>query len=259
MGLGLALIATPVLAAPGDPLGGGHAGCAPDGAGLGCGRKIDGLLAKLRARLVNCHINQASDAFYAGMGTAQMSADEDACAATAKTKFDDPIADLAAAGCDSTQIANANARRDIILSDQTVSGSVDNLNSTFFCDSSSGNLIDAGGDDGGYVPSTKSHLKCGVVVAKGWGKLHVALSRCHYKLAAAVMKDKPFDPAACETTGRSSASERYLRGVMRYIDDGLCPPCLADTMMSTNAVDLGAATITASDTEIGDVYICPAP
>lgn len=263
-GFGLALIATPALAAPGDPLGGGHAGCAPaDGAGLGCGRKIDALLAKLRLRLVSCHLRQASQAFSLGTANPGANAAEEQCATgpgrSAKTKFDDAVATLAAKGCPPDLIANANARRDIILGDQSVAGSVDNLNGTFYCDATSGELINPGGDEAGYIPSTSDHLKCGGRVAKAWGGLQNALAKCHYKLAAAVFKGDTFDSAACETTGDRSASGRYLKKVFRAIDAGLCPPCLADTMMSTNAVDLGASAIADADADLGEIYLCPAP
>ncbi len=254
LALALTMTAAPAWAAPGDPLGGDHTGCA---AADGCARKAEAALAKLRLRLVGCHMSQVNKAFGEGMSTPEIQTAEEDCEAAAKGKFDDIIAGLS--GCDSTLISNANARRDVILSDQTVSGSVDNLNGRFYCDATSGNLINPGGDDGGYIPSSENHLKCGNVVAKAWGALNVALVRCHYRLALAVFKDKPYDSSVCEVSGGRSAADKYYRKIIRFVDAGVCPPCLADSMNPTNAFDLGPESVTDADDNLGELYLCPAP
>src|SRR6266446_3668532 len=171
--LGLALAGGPAaLAAPGDPLGGDDTGCAPTTmAGLGCAKKVESLLYKLRAGIVKCHITMAGQAFKTGMSTNGFSNAEDNCSVgpsntSVKAKFDDRIDTLESNGCDATVIANARAARDTLLGDQSVTGSLDALNGTFFCDATSGNLLDPGGDDAGYIPASADNFKCDVVIAK---------------------------------------------------------------------------------------------
>lgn len=264
IGLGSVLIAAPVSAAPGDALGGDDTGCAPStDLGLKCTRKVAQAIAKLRVAVVKCHLTQAGLAFQTGMGSSGFSNAEENCEIgpsnnSAKNKFDEKIASLAGAGCDATVIANALAARDVILSDDSVVGSMDNLNATFFCDPTSGNEIDPGGDDGGFIPATPENYKCSVVVAKSWYKLQYYLYRCHDKLVKSVFKGTPFDDELCETDPLKGALAKYDKYVNRYVDAGYCPPCLTDPG-PTNALDLGANTVAEADANLDDVFICPGP
>jgi hypothetical protein len=264
MAIGCLLAATPVLAAPGDPFGGDDTGCAPSTKlGLGCAKKALKTVTKLRLSVLKCHLTQAGHAFQNGTGTPGFSNAEENCEigpsnTSAKAKFDARIASLAGAGCDATIIANANAARDIILGDETVVGSMDNLNSTFFCDSTSGNEIDPGGDDGGFIPATPENYKCSVGVSKAWYKLTGYMYKCHSKLAAAVFKGTIFDEEACEDTGGKSALDKYNLLVNKLITAGFCPPCLTDPG-PTNALALGTSTVADADANLDDVYICPGP
>jgi hypothetical protein len=261
--LGCLVAAGPAWAAPGDPFGDDDTGCAPTTKqGLSCAKKVHSLVNKLRRTVLKCHLTHATHAFKNGMGTPGFSNAEENCeigpsATSAKAKFDDKIASLAAV-CDATVIANANARRDVILGDQNVVGSLDNLNSTFFCDPTSGNLIDPGGDDGGYIPANDNNYKCSVVVAKLWSKLDTAVYKCHTKMAASVWAGKPFDEEACEDTGIKSALARYDTYLNKYITAGICPPCLTDAG-PTNAAALGTSTVADGDAQLGEVYVCPGP
>jgi hypothetical protein len=253
-----------VWAAPGDPLGGDDTGCAPTTKlGLSCGLKTHASLAKLKRAVIVCHLTQAGHAFQNGMGTPGFSNAEDNCetgpsAQSAKAKFDARMAKLALA-CDPTVIANVNARGATLLADQGTAGSMDDLNATFFCDATSGNPIDPGGDDGGFIPASADNYKCSVTVAKLWSKLDYTVAKCHQKLVKAVFAGKPFDEEACEDTGVKSALESYNAKVSGYIAAGICPPCLADSMAPTNALALGASTVADADAQLQEPYICPGP
>jgi len=258
------LSAVPALPMPGDSLGGDETGCAPSTKlGLSCGKKVLGLVTKLEQSLIKCHLTQAGHAFQNGMGTPGFGNAEDNCSVgpsstSAKAKFDARIALLAAKGCDGTVLANANTARDLILGDQTVVGSMDNLNGTFFCDATSGNPIDPGGDDAGFIPANDDNYKCEVGVAKGWYKLIKYLYTCHAKLAGAVYKGGVFDEEACEDTGGNSGLDKYNALVNKLIAAGICPSCVTDAG-TTNALALGTSTVAGADANLQNVYICPGP
>ena len=113
-----------------------------------------------------------------------------------------------------------------------------------------------GGDDGGYIPSTPEHYKCSLAVAKLWYRLDGYVSKCHTKLAASVWANKPFDEEACEEVGDYSALGKYNAGVGKYIQAGICPPCLANP---PGALGLGTSTVSDADANLQEVYICPGP
>jgi hypothetical protein len=257
------LLAAPVWAAPGDPLGGDDTGCAPTTKnGLLCGMRIHALLAKLKRAALICHLTQDGHAFKAGMGTPGFANAEDNCeigpsATSAKGKFDAKMAKLAFI-CDPTVVANANARRDIILGNAATAGSLDSLNANAFCDATSGIEIDAG-ENIGFIPATAANYKCSVVVAKLWSKLDYGVAKCHQRLAKYVWAGKPFDEDVCEDTGTKSALAKYNTVLNKYIVAGICPPCLADPMASTNATLLGTNTVAAADAQLQEVFICPGP
>jgi hypothetical protein len=259
LALGCLLAAAPVLASPGDPLGGDDTGCAPSTKlGLSCAKKVHNALWKLRVRVIKCHLTQAEHAFKNGQGEPGFSNAEENCEigpsnTSAKNKFDARLASLATYGCDATVLANAAAAGDVIVSDQSVAGSMDNLNASFFCDATSGNLIDPGGDDGGYIPATPENFKCSTVVAKSWAKLDGYLYKCHSKLALSVFADRVFDE---EVECEDRYAPRIDANIQKYITIGFCPPCLADP---PGALGLTAALRADSDANLEDVYICPGP
>jgi hypothetical protein len=257
--LGCVLAAAPALAAPGDPLGGDDTGCTPSTKlGVSCAKKVHKLLVKLRYSVIKCHLTQADHAFKNGSGTEGFSNAEENCEigpsnTSAKNKFNAKLASYLANGCDATVVANAEAARDVILGDQSVVGSMDNLNAAFFCDATSGNLIDPGGDDGGYIPATPENFKCSAVVAKSWSKLDAYLYKCHAKLAASVFTNRVFDE---EVECEDRYAPRIDAAIQKYITAGFCPPCLADP---PGALGLTADLRTSSDANLQDVYICPGP
>ncbi len=265
MAIGCLLAAPPVLAAPGDPLGGDDTGCAPSTKiGLLCGKKVLAVLVKLQQSIVKCHLTLAGSVFQTGHSTNGFSNSEDNCSTgpsntSAKAKFDAKIASLAANGCDATVIANANAAAAIILGDQSVAGSQDALLGTFFCDTTSGEQLDPGGDDAGYMPNTPENYKCSVGIAKAWVKLVKGLYTCHSKLSASVFKGSVFDEDFCEDSDPiKSKLGKYNTFVNKLITAGICPACLTDPG-PTNALDLGTSTVASADANLQDVYICPGP
>src|SRR5262249_4967143 len=100
LALGCVLVATPVSASPGDPLGGDDTGCAPTTKlGLSCGQKVLASLTKLRKSVIGCHLKQAGLAFKNGQGEPGFSNAEDNCQigpsnTSAKNVFDARIAGL---------------------------------------------------------------------------------------------------------------------------------------------------------------------
>jgi hypothetical protein len=264
MAIGCLLAASPVLAAPGDPFGDDDTGCTPSTAlGRKCGKAVLKALAKLRVSVVKCHLTQAGHAFQNGSGTNGFSNAEENCEigpsnTSAKAKFDATIASLADIGCDATILASANAKRDVLLGDSSVVGSLDNLNGTFFCDTTSGNPIDPDGEDAGTIPATPENYKCEVTYAKAWAKLTKYLYQCHAKMAASSFKGVVFDEEMCENTGGKSGLDKYNLLIGKAVLAGFCPPCVTDAG-PTNATDLGVNTVADADANLQDVYICPGP
>jgi hypothetical protein len=264
--LAAVLASAPVLAAPGDSLGGDEStACAPNTKlGLLCAKKVLNALAKLRVAVVKCHLTQAGLTFQTGHGTNGSSNAEDNCEVgpsntSAKAKFDARMTTLAGNGCDATVIANANTLETTILGDQTVTGSLDALNGSFFCDPTSGNPIDPGGDDAGTIPATPGNFKCSVVVAKSWAKLDAALYKCHAAQAVAVFKGvvPAIDEESCEDTGLKSALTKYDTTVNKVI--ALCPSCLGDPLSPTYAHTLATDHIADADANLQQIYVCPGP
>src|SRR4029453_6864503 len=80
LALGAVLAGAPVLAAPGDAFGGDDTGCVPSTKpGLGCAKKVSGVLVKLRKSILGCHLTQAELTFRTGMATNGSSNAEDNC------------------------------------------------------------------------------------------------------------------------------------------------------------------------------------
>ena len=257
------VVAAPVWAAPGDPLGGDDTGCAPSSKqGLSCALKVHALLAKLRRAGLTCHLAQDSQAFKTGMSSpgfhnAEVNCELGPSGTSAKEKFDAIMAKLAFA-CDATVVANGNARRDIILGDASTAGSLDSLNAAVFCDATSGLEIDPG-TNVGFIPSTPEHYKCSVVVAKLQSRLEYAVAKCHQRLAKAIFSGKVFDEDACEDTGIKSALAKYDSKIAAYVSAGICPVCLTDAMSPTNATALGLSTVANADAQLQEIFICPGP
>jgi hypothetical protein len=258
----LCLAASVAIAGPGDPFGGDDTGCAPaDNAGYVCGSAVAKALGKLGASVIKCHVVQAGQAFKTnhsspGFDNAEENCEEGPSNTSAKAKFDAVLAKYATS-CDPAVIASAQARRDVVLADQSNPDSLDALNGSFFCDNSSGMTIaEPGGDDAGFIPADANAYKCSVAVAKASSKLLVAAYKCHWKAAQAAFRNKAFDEDACEDGAPPlrSALAKYNAQVQRYVALGICPSCL-----SSAAAGLGTDAVADLDAQNAEIFPCPTP
>src|SRR5205823_5102077 len=100
-----------------------------------------------------------------------------------------------------------------LFADKTNPLSLDAQNGNVYCDSTMGAmLIDASGDDAGWVPHSGDQLKCADSVGKELGKLTAAVIKCHIKMADQFFAGKDFDENVCEENDpvkHKSAVEKY--------------------------------------------------
>ena len=254
--IGFVFAAAPVFA--GAPFGGDDAGCAPDDKlGATCGKIVAVGLGKLNANVIKCHLVQAGHAFQTGHSSPGFDNAEENCSVgnptnSAKAKFDAYMV-KAAAYCAPAVVTSANARRDTLLADQTNPDSLDALNGSFYCDTTSGLMIsEPGGDEAGFIPASADNNKCSVTVAKAYRKLVYSVYKCHVQLGLAAFAGKPFDEELCEETAPKGALARYNAYVQKAILAGICPPCLV-----ANATALGANAVAAIDAQNAEIYPCP--
>ena len=258
--LSVCLAPSAVHAAPGDPFGGSETGCIPsDKAGLTCGKTLTGAFAKLVASVLKCHVSQVKGAYKAGASSPAFDGAEEACTTAAKVKFDASLA-KASASCDPSVVAAAESRRDTFLADKSEPSSIDSLNGLFFCDASSGlSIADAGGgdqDEAGSIPATGDNYKCAVGFAKAISKFLSSVYKCHGKAASAGFVGKPFVTAACEDTAPKGARAKYDATMQKYIDAGICPPCIANGGGGALPFVLGAGALSAFDSQNEEIYPC---
>lgn len=235
---GLCLAARAAVGVPGDPFEGATTGCIPFTKDhQKCEQKGNGLLSTLRSAITTCHVKQADGAF---KGSPQ---DEEACEAKAFGKFDSKFPGLV--GCPQPATDGMAALRDLLASEATTPPGLGPV----YCDATSGALIDPTGDDAGFVPASKDALKCADQAGKSLGKLATLRSKCHAKAAQKGLAGKPFDEAACEATARA----KYDASAQKFIDKGICPPCLDQT----GQFALADAATDVDDQANGLVFVCP--
>ena len=156
--------------------------------------------------------------------------------------------------CGSTCSADFGEGTSVTLAATAATGST--LGSWTGCDSTSGNALDSGGDDTGWVPATADALWCTRGVGKSLAKLAQAALRCHAKMAYTFLAGRTFDEEACEEfdplTGRG-ARDRYSMRALRLIAHGGCPSCLDDIQQEALAV----RTIGQLDADNARLYPCP--
>ena len=259
--LGLAVAglvaAAPVAAAPGDPFGGDLSGCVPpDKQALSCGQKYGLALTKLRKNIVKCNLKQAGLAFKAGQGQEGFSNADEVCQTenpsnSARANFEAYIAKLEPV-CPAAVHAAVVARGAAALAGQDTPGSIDAMNDVFFCDATSGQEIDPGGNDGGFIPATEDNNACSVKAFKVWVKLDAALNKCHSYDARYGFVDRPFDDDTCEFDALRGVVTKYDKYVQRLLDVGICAPCLADSLIA-----LGGDLETTRDGENAVTFPCP--
>src|SRR5207249_4824363 len=224
---------------PGQPFDDDDPGCVPDTSDhRKCSETLAKAFAKLIAAVTSCHDRQTRAAF------AGSSFDEEACEIDARARFE-AIRDAVAPRCSATQLALASDEETELLDptkpcpDPIEPCSLDAQNGGVYCDSTSGNALDSGGDDSGWVPATVDVRWCARGVAKNLAKLAQAAVRCHAKMAYTFLAGRTFDEEACEEfdplTGRG-ARDRYSMRALRLIAHGGCPSCLDDIQQEALAV-----------------------
>lgn len=245
----------------GPPFGGDDTGCVPDDKlGSACGKIVAVALGKLNVNVIKCHLVQAGHAFQTGHSSTGFDNAEENCTLgnptqSAKARFDTYMA-KASAYCAAGVVTSANARRDTLLADASNPDSLDALNGSFYCDSTTGlTIAEPGGgdqDEAGFIPADAGANKCSVTVAKAYEKLVYSVYKCHYRMAQYAFAGKPFDEEACEETAPKGALARYNAYVQKAIDAGICPACLA-----SNAAAIGADAVADLDAQLGDIFPCP--
>jgi hypothetical protein len=245
----------------GAPFGGDDTGCVPDDKfELVCGKIVAYALGKLDANVIKCHLVQAGHAFQAGHSSTGFDNAEENCTLgnptqSAKARFDAYMA-KASAYCAPAVVTSANARRDTLLADASNPDSLDALNGSFYCDSTTGlTIAEPGGgdqDEAGFIQADAGANKCSVTVAKAYRKLVSTVYKCHYKMAQYAFAGKPFDEEACEETPPKGALARYNAYVQKAIDAGICPACLV-----SNAAAIGADAVADLDAQLVEIFPCP--
>jgi hypothetical protein len=234
------------FAAPGDPFGGAETGCVPDTLeAYKCEITITKMLGKLIEGTNKCHIKQASAAYKGS------TYDSELCEQKNKAKFDNSLLKYGPL-CGQDVLDNVAQLEADLLADQTQTTppSLDALNGSFFCDTTSGTPIDSTGEEAGSVPATAEHYKCETSVSKYAGDLwNDLLSRCHVKAAVAGFKGNTYDEDACHASERA----QFNYYVNRLVLQGICPSCLDGTAQAAIADAIEAR----ADSENGLVFTCP--
>jgi YVTN family beta-propeller protein len=151
----------------------------PDAIAGKCEHKLLKQSANLLKGMIKCYRKAAEAAAKA------QTFDGAACAAAARAKYDDKVADLT--GCPACLLANAD---DVGDAAQATAAS---LTSGLYC---AGTTI-IGGNDLGLVPSDAGAAFCARQQGKGAAKLGKKLGKCYRKHVDAVFKAKSFDLDAC--------------------------------------------------------------
>lgn len=233
---------------PGEPFGGDDAGCVPTtSTRLSCAIAVGKAFDRLEASVVKCHSDQAKSRYDEFVLGSTRPFDEEGCEAVAVARFDDTVSRLATGTClTSPSMTTIETDRDALLA------ALDAENAGPWCDDTTGEPIDDGGDDAGWVPATAEVLACGGKVTKNLRALSTRLRKCHrtagdkgFRLA-----DPAFDEEACEdkflAKFRATANNLASRG---------CPTCLSAPMQVVLAEALEARLDSTNTT----VFPCPDP
>lgn len=174
-----------------------------------CEQKVAGNYSNLWAAIIKCHA-KAKD-----LGFKQKAFDEETCETTALNKF---VFKTNASDCPCVSTFQLANLAEAIL---------DSSNSLLLCDSAG---TPFGGDDTGFIPTTKAILKCEDGLLKCVPKLVKAYTKCHQTAAKSFVANKPFDEEACEAgpiPGKpgKSAVEQYNACTAKVLAKGGCQGC----------------------------------
>ena len=247
----IALVAR-IHAGPGQPFGGDDTGCVPDSTDhLRCANTVTRAFSSLVSSVIRCHRRQAM-ARMKGQTFDEESCEEATPSSggrSAEEKFNARISRIAP-HCSAAQIAGANSLRDTLLASKTNPSSLDALNGTVYCDSATGSMIDASGDDAGWVPASTNFARCENMVGSNLGRLVSQVIRCHSVFAKNNFLAKPFDEESCENV----AQGRYNSAADKLTAMGICPLCQSNA----NQKATGSSLITQFDNANASMYPCPA-
>ncbi len=235
---------------PGEPFGGDDSGCVPSRSELKrCSDTAARVYSRLESSLARCHIKQASTRYsQAGRGQPKVF-DEETCESAAAARFDATLANLETGGhCGASALLATAPNAGAALPD-----SLDARGADLYCDATSGVLLDAAGDDDGYVPASRSALTCTKRIANALGKLAASAMRCHQQAAADgfTLSHPVFDEEGCE----QQAAAVYDTNTQRLLTKGSCPSCLDGAAIAALRDDLLAGL----DTVNAALYPCPDP
>lgn len=232
---------------PGEPFGGDDSGCVPLRSGARrCSDTAARAFAALETTLNKCHVSLASTRFSQVLLGSTKTFDEEVCEAAALSRFDDVLAGLDSTDC--SAVLTSMPPASLLL--QTT---LDARGAGVYCDAASGVLLDAGGDDDGYVPATRDAVACTKRVTIALGKLTKGVVRCHQQAAADgfAASDPPFDEEGCE----QAAEDKYATTASRLLAKGTCPSCLDAPALTS----LGEDTASRLDAGNDALFPCPDP
>lgn len=241
---------------PGEPFGGDDSGCVPPtNAALKCSVRVGQTLQSLTNAGFKCHSRFAKSRFKEILSAGQPTADDEACEAAAGVRFDSTMAALTLADscAGSAALVAAATEKTALLGDPDDPLAFDTLAGRIYCDRSSGALLSPAGDDTGYVPATKEHLRCTDKLGKQLAKLAASVRKCHAKAAQSDYdrKDPTFDEDGCE----AAALAKFDRATANLVGSGACPACLSSTTQHDIAVDF----MTQLDARNSNLFPCPDP
>jgi len=235
---------------PGEPFGGDSGGCVPVNSQIQrCSDRVGRAYAKLEGATNKCHASLAAARFAEVVLGKPKVFDEEACEASARSRFDDVLANLDAGGeCGgSSLIATAPGAA------ASIEAFLDARGIDLYCDATTATEIDPGGDDSGFVPPTQDVLACTKRIGIALAKLGKSAVRCHKTAAAEGLElaDPPYEEEACEDAARS----KFDNSAAKLLARGTCPACLDLAAVTA----LGVAETDRIDDDNAFVYPCPDP
>lgn len=238
---------------PGEPFGGEDAGCVPrTSAQLACADRVVRAFRTLITAVTRCHKREADARHRELFQGGSASSGDEACEAAAGVRFDKALASIASTGkcAGFAVLSTAAARKQILLGGASEPQSLDARNGATYCDATSTVPLDPGGDDSGFVPSTRDHLTCGDRVALGLARLEGRVLQCHRRAADLNYKltDPAFDEDACE----AKELAKFDAAAARLVARGICPACLATPQQHA----LGVAAVDQLSSANDAVYPC---
>jgi hypothetical protein len=231
-----------------EPFPGDDTGCLPDThAHYRCQREVGRAAIRLIQSVLACHVRQASAAFRDDRF------DEERCEDRARDQFDHRVEDVVDGGeCFPGTADRAAELRDVLTEDPQ--DSLDARNGGIYCDSASGALIDSAsgamvGDDRGFVPNSRSNLRCANEVAGELADLARDVIRCHIETADRHEDGKDFDEEGCEDAAR----HKFDSEIDETLDQAKCPDCLD----KDHQQQLGDSLIALLDEKNELIFPCP--